>query len=82
MPRGSGKSKCTFRRTFAPDPICSAELDAVERLLARFVALAYSDANADLFRTETLELSSEPALTPAAVPLSAQASSTEVAQYE
>ncbi len=38
MPRVE-KSTCTFRRTIAPDPISIAKLDAVERLLAHFVAL-------------------------------------------
>jgi hypothetical protein len=42
MPSGNGKSKCTFRRIVAPESISAAELDTMERILARLVALAYT----------------------------------------
>ena len=49
MPAGARKSKFAFRRILAPEPISAAELNAVERLLARFVALAYAGDHPDLF---------------------------------
>jgi len=49
MPAGAGKSKFAFRRILAPEPISALELDAMERLLARFVALAYAGDHPDLF---------------------------------
>ena len=49
MPDGAGKSKCTFRRTVAPEHISASELDTAERLLTRFVALAYAGEHPDLF---------------------------------
>lgn len=35
------KSKLAFQRTVAPEPVTVSELDSAERILARFVALAY-----------------------------------------
>jgi hypothetical protein len=52
MTDGGGKSKCTFRRIVAPELISASELETVERLLARFVALAYAADNPDLFSPE------------------------------
>jgi hypothetical protein len=49
MPRGTRKSKCTFRGIVAPDPISASQLETAERILARFVALAYAGDNSDLF---------------------------------
>jgi hypothetical protein len=49
MLAGAGKSKFAFHRILAPEPISVLELDAVERLLARFVALAYAGDHPDLF---------------------------------
>jgi hypothetical protein len=68
MPSGTRKSKCNFRRSIAPEPISASELDAAERIVARFVATAYAAENPDLF-TGT-EGSAGPALSAAsAVPL-------------
>ena len=49
MQGGARKSKCTFSRIVAPEPISASELDTAERLLARFVALAYAGEHPDLF---------------------------------
>ena len=49
MPGGTRKSKCTFSRIVAPEPISTSELETAERLLARFVALAYAGEHPDLF---------------------------------
>ena len=79
----SGKSKCTFRRIVAPEPISAPELDTAERLLARFVALAYAAEHPDLFTSGTGEPPNRPIFAGSAVPLVAQtASTTEVAQHE
>jgi hypothetical protein len=52
MPSGTRKAKCTFRRIAASKPISASELETAERLLARFVALAYARDNPDLFSSE------------------------------
>jgi hypothetical protein len=52
MPAGTGKSKCTFRRILASDAISASELKAAERIVARFVALAYARDNPGLFSSE------------------------------
>jgi hypothetical protein len=49
MPRGTSQSKFTFRRSVAPEPVCPSELETAERLLARFVALAYAADHPDVF---------------------------------
>ena len=49
MASGTRKSKCTFRRIAASQPVSAAELETAEQLLARFVALAYAAENPDLF---------------------------------
>jgi hypothetical protein len=49
MPSGTRKSKCTFRGIVAPEPISASELGTAERVLARFVALAYVSDHPDLF---------------------------------
>jgi hypothetical protein len=56
MPSGTRKAKCTFRRIVAPEPISVSELDTAERLLARFVALAYVSDHRGLFTSGTEEL--------------------------
>jgi len=83
MPSGTRKSKCVFRRIIAPDPIPASELDTVERVLARFVALAYAGEHPDLFTPGKDEPPSGPSLSSSAVTLVARtASMAEVAQYE
>jgi len=83
MPSGTRKSKCTFRRIVAPEHISTSELDTAERLLARFVALAYVGEHPDLFTPTTNEPPSPPTLSSSAVTLVAQTvSAAEVAQYE
>jgi hypothetical protein len=83
MPSGTRKSKCTFRRIAAPEHISASELDTVERLLARFVALAYAGEHPDLFTSRTDEPPSGPTLSSSAVTLVARTVSVaEVAQYE
>jgi len=49
MPSGTRRSKCTFRGIVAPEPISASELGTAERVLARFVALAYASDHPDLF---------------------------------
>ena len=49
MPTRAGEKKCAFRRTVAAEPISAPELETAERLLARFVALAYAGDHPDLF---------------------------------
>jgi len=83
MPSGTRKSKCTFRRTVASEPISASELETAERLLARFVALAYAAEHPDLFKAGTIEALGGPTFSSSAVSLVAQTvSSIEVAQYE
>lgn len=83
MPSGTRKSKCTFRRIVAPEPISASELDTAERLLARFVALAYAAEHPDLFANRMDEPSNEPTFSSSAVRLVAgTVLSAEVAQYE
>jgi hypothetical protein len=95
MPAGAGKSKCTFRRIVAPAPVSASELEAAERILARFVALAYAAEHPDLFssksaKPETAESSSDytsrndgPALACSGVPLVARTTvAVEIAQHE
>jgi hypothetical protein len=60
MPSGTRKSKCTFRRIVAPEPISAPDLDTAERLLARFVALAYASDRPDLFTAEPDQQSGMP----------------------
>jgi hypothetical protein len=43
----------------APEPIAASESDAAERIIARFVALAYVDDHPDLF-TSGIEDNSVP----------------------
>ena len=77
------RSKCTFRRISAPEPIAASELDTAERILARFVALAYAGDHPDLFPAGTNEPPDGPTLASSAVTLVARtASAAEVAQYE
>ncbi|MBM3738739.1 MAG: hypothetical protein FJW39_23425 [Acidobacteria bacterium] len=52
MPAATRKSKCTFRRIVASDPVSPAQLEAAERILARFVALAYAGDHPNLFLSE------------------------------
>jgi hypothetical protein len=83
MPSGTRKSKCTFRRIVAPEPISAPELETAERLLARFVALAYASEHPDLFTPGTDEPPSRPTFSSSAVTLVARTvSAAEVAQYE
>ena len=83
MPSGTRKAKSTFRRIVAPEPISASELDAAERLLARFVALAYAGEHPDLFTRGTDEPPNEPIFSSSAVPLVARTVlAAEVAQYE
>ena len=83
MPSGTRKSKCTFRRIAVPQPVSASESETAERLLARFVALAYTAEHPDLFAAGTTEPPDGPTFSSSAVPLVAQTvSSTEAAQYE
>jgi len=83
MPSGTRKSKCTFRRIAAPQPVSAPEFETAERLLARFVALEYAAEHPDLFAGGTTEPPGGQTFSSSAVPLIAQTlSSTEVAQYE
>ena len=83
MASGTRKSKCRFRRSIALESISASELDTAERLLARFVALAYAAEHPDLFTAGTAEELSGPALSSSAVPLGPQTvSPTDVAPYE
>jgi hypothetical protein len=56
MPAGAGKSKCTFRRIVAPEPISASEVEAAERILARLVARAYAAEHPDLFASGTAKV--------------------------
>jgi hypothetical protein len=83
MPSGTRKSKCTFRKIVASEPSSVSELDTAERILARFVALAYAGDHPDLFTPGTDERPDGPTLSSSAVPLVARTvSAAEVAQYE
>lgn len=83
MPSGTGKSKCTFIRIIAHEPISTSELDTAERLLARFVALAYAGEHPDLFKPGTDEPPGGPTFSSSAVTLVARTvSAAEVPQYE
>jgi hypothetical protein len=68
MASGARKSKYTFRRIVAPESISASELDIAERLLARFVALAYAGENPDLFAPGT-DGPAGPTFSSSAVPL-------------
>jgi hypothetical protein len=71
MTDGAGKSKCTFRRILASEPISASELETAERLLARIVAVAYADEHRDLFTPGTDEppsVNGGPTLSSSAVP--------------
>jgi hypothetical protein len=83
MASGTRKSKCEFRRIVASEPVSAPELETVERLLARFVALTYAAEHPDLFGGGTVEPPGGQNFSSAAVPLVAQTVlSTEAAQYE
>ena len=83
MPSVSRTSKCAFRRIVAPEPISPSELETAERLLARFVALAYAAENPDLFPGGIAEPPGGQTFPASAVPLLAPTvSSTEAAQNE
>lgn len=64
MPSRASKSSLAFRKTVALDPIAVSELDTAERILARFVALAYAGDHPDLFAagTEVQTASTVPAV--------------------
>ena len=55
MPSGARKSKYRFRGIVAAEPISASELDSAERILARFVALAFAADHPDLFTPGTDE---------------------------
>jgi hypothetical protein len=95
MPTGAGKAKCVFRTTVAPDPISASAMETAERILSRFVALAYAADHPDLFsskaeKPETAESSSDhtsrkdgPVLASSGVPLVARTTvAVEIAQHE
>ena len=83
MASGTRKSKCTFRRIAASQPVSAAELETAEQLLARFVALAYAAENPDLFPGGIAEPPGGQTFPASAVPLLAPTvSSTEAAQNE
>jgi len=63
------KSKLAVRRIVAPEPITDSECNAVERTLARFVALAYVGDHPDSFTAVIERQSDEPLLNSSAVPL-------------
>jgi len=60
MANNGSKAKITIRRTVAPEPVALSELEAVERILARFVALTYVGDHPELFIAGTKE---QPAIT-------------------
>jgi hypothetical protein len=62
MPGETRKAKYTFSRIVAPEPISASELDTAERLLARFVALAYVGDHPGLFTSGTKEPPDGPTL--------------------
>ena len=83
MPSGTRKSQCTFRRIVAPEPISASELDTAERILARFVALAYAGEHPDLFTPGTDDSPAGPTFSPSAVTLVARTVlAAEVVQNE
>ena len=82
MSSGTRKSKCTFRGIVAPEPISASELGTAERLLARFVALAYASDHPDLFTPGTDEPPDGPLSSSAVTLVARTASLAEVAQYE
>ena len=67
MPSRADKCKLEFQRMVAPEPIAASELDSAERILARFVALAYAGDHPDLFTAGTEEQSGVPILPSSAV---------------
>ena len=77
MPRETRKSKCEFRRIVAPEPVSASELDNAERLLARFVALAYAAEYPDLFTPRTDDPQIEPTFSSSAVTLVARTVSAD-----
>jgi hypothetical protein len=83
MPSGSRKSKLTFRRIVAPEPISASTLDTAERILARFVALSYVGDHSGLFTPGAEEPPDAPTLPSSEVTSVARAvSAAEVTQYE
>jgi hypothetical protein len=82
MASGTRKSKCRFRNIVAPELPSASALETAERILARFVALAYARDHQDLFAVGTEETRAGH-LSSSAVTLGARRASTaEVAQYE
>jgi hypothetical protein len=55
MQSQASKSKLVVRKIVAPEPITASELDTAQRILARFVALAYVGDHPDLFAAGTEE---------------------------
>jgi hypothetical protein len=83
MPSGTKKSQYTFRRIVASETISASELATSERLLARFVALAYAAEHPHLFAGGTVEPSGGPTLSCSEVALrDANGSLTELTEYE
>ncbi len=83
MRSGTRKSECRFRTIAAPEPISPSELYTAERVLARFVALAYAGDHPSLFTPGTDEPPDGPTPASPAVPLVPKAVlAAEVAQYE
>jgi hypothetical protein len=62
------KSKLAVRKIVVPVPITASELDTVERILARFVALTYVADRPNLFTAETEEKPVVSILSSSAVP--------------
>ena len=56
MPRGTTRPKCAFRKVIAPEAVPSSESNCAERILARFVALAYAADHAVMFTSGTDEV--------------------------
>jgi hypothetical protein len=82
MPSGTRKSKCTFRGIVAPEPISASELGTAERVIARFVALAYASDHPDLFTVGTDAPPEEPLSSSAVTLVARTALAAEVTQYE
>jgi hypothetical protein len=55
MPSGTKKSKCAFRKVLALEPVSASDSNCAERILARFVALAYAADYPILFTPGTDE---------------------------
>lgn len=55
MTKEASKSKLAFRKTVASEAIAASEFDTAERILARFVALAYAGDHPEAFTDETKE---------------------------